>query len=534
MHSPEDLHRWPTLSEVVEEIRAIGRISVPTAITGLVLYSRAMISMLFLGYLGELELAGGSLAMGFANITGYSVLSGLALGMEPICGQAFGGRHRKILGLTLQRTVLLLLSSSLPISLLWLTMKRVLLWSRQDEDIAAAAHVFIIYAIPDLFILSFLNPLRIYLRSQGITMPVTYCSLFSIILHVPLNFLLVIHFKMGISGVALAMALTNLNLVFFLLIYLFLSGVYKDSWVTPCMDCLRGWSPLLKLAAPTCASVCLEWWWYELMILLSGLLVNPKAAVASMGILIQTTALVYVFPYSLSLGVSTRVGNELGANRPAKARTAAIVSLLCAVLLGLTAMVFTTSVRHRWGRLFTDDAEILELTAVALPIAGLCELGNCPQTTGCGVLRGSARPSTGANINLASFYVVGMPVAVLLGFVAGFGFPGLWLGLLAAQASCAACMALALAKTDWLLEVERARLLTISSSSSSNSTATTITAGFNDNNGNKVGGNGETETRVGEVVKNVGCLEEILCINVDDEKKLSLETHPLLIPHVDD
>ncbi|KAJ0967749.1 hypothetical protein J5N97_024666 [Dioscorea zingiberensis] len=249
-----------------------------------------------------------------------------------------------------------------------------------------------------------------------------------------------------------------------------------------------------------------------------------------MGILIQTTALVYVFPYSLSLGVSTRVGNELGANRPAKARTAAIVSLLCAVLLGLTAMVFTTSVRHRWGRLFTDDAEILELTAVALPIAGLCELGNCPQTTGCGVLRGSARPSTGANINLASFYVVGMPVAVLLGFVAGFGFPGLWLGLLAAQASCAACMALALAKTDWLLEVERARLLTISSSSS-NSTATTITAGFNDNNGNKVGGNGETETRVGEVVKNVGCLEEILCINVDDEKKLSLETHPLLIPH---
>ncbi|KAJ0967748.1 hypothetical protein J5N97_024665 [Dioscorea zingiberensis] len=225
MHSPEDLHRWPTLSEVVEEIRAIGRISVPTAITGLVLYSRAMISMLFLGYLGELELAGGSLAMGFANITGYSVLSGLALGMEPICGQAFGGRHRKILGLTLQRTVLLLLSSSLPISLLWLTMKRVLLWSRQDEDIAAAAHVFIIYAIPDLFILSFLNPLRIYLRSQGITMPVTYCSLFSIILHVPLNFLLVIHFKMGISGVALAMALTNLNLVFFLLIYLFLRGL---------------------------------------------------------------------------------------------------------------------------------------------------------------------------------------------------------------------------------------------------------------------------------------------------------------------
>ncbi|XP_039129332.1 protein DETOXIFICATION 48-like isoform X2 [Dioscorea cayenensis subsp. rotundata] len=517
---------------VVEEVRAIGKISVPTAITGLVLYSRSMISMLFLGYLGELELAGGSLAIGFANITGYSVLSGLALGMEPICGQAFGARQRKVLGLTLQRTVLLLLSTSFPISLVWLNMKTILVWSGQDEEIAASARIFIIFAIPDLFILCFLNPLRIYLRSQSITMPVTYCSLLSIILHIPLNFLLVTHFKMGISGVALAMSLTNLNLFFFLLIYLLVSRVYKDSWVSPCMDCLRGWSALLKLAVPTCISVCLEWWWYELMIMLCGLLSNPRASVASMGILIQTTALVYVFPSSLSLGVSTRVGNELGANRPAKARMAAMVSLLCAVFIGLMAMVFTTSVRHRWGKLFTNDLDILELTAVALPIAGLCELGNCPQTTGCGVLRGSARPSTGANINLGSFYMVGMPVAVLLGFVAGLGFPGLWLGLLAAQASCAACMALALAKTDWLVEVERARLLTICSSSSSSSCCYD---GDNDNGNSESGvissvcDKGEEEVNK----KKVGCLEEKPCIvDIDDEKKGSLETDPLLIPHV--
>ncbi|KAF2323899.1 hypothetical protein GH714_003842 [Hevea brasiliensis] len=171
------------------------------------------------------------------------------------------------------------------------------------------------------------------------------------------------------------------------------------------MDCLRGWSSLLSLAVPTCVSVCLEWWWYEFMIMLCGLLVNPKATIASMGILIQTTSLVYVFPSSLSLGVSTRVGNELGANRPAKARISMIVSLVCAVALGLLAMLFTSLMRHQWGRFFTSDAEILELTAVALPIAGLCELGNCPQTTGCGVLRGSARPTIGANINLGSFYL---------------------------------------------------------------------------------------------------------------------------------
>lgn len=296
--------------------------------------------------------------------------------------------------------------------------------------------------------------------------------------------------------------------------FVYFSGVYKDSWVSPSMDCLRGWSSLLSLAVPTCVSVCLEWWWYEFMIMLCGLLVNPRSTIASMGILIQTTSLVYVFPSSLSLGVSTRVGNELGANRPAKARISMIVSLVCAFVLGLLAMLFTSLMRHQWGRFFTSDAEILELTAVALPIAGLCELGNCPQTTGCGVLRGSARPTIGANINLGSFYLVGMPVAILMGFVAKMGFAGLWLGLLAAQASCAILMLYVLCRTDWMAQAERAKELTKTSSATSNNTSILPISSSSppSNPENKIKPQ----------------LEEILSIDHELVKSSSLETDPLL------
>ncbi|KAG6505262.1 hypothetical protein ZIOFF_037616 [Zingiber officinale] len=469
--APDDLHRHPTLSELADEMRAIGKISVPAAVTGLMLYSRAMISMLFLGYLGDLELAAGSLAIGFANITGYSVLSGLAMGMDPICAQAFGANHHRLLGLTLQRATLLLLSASLPISLLWLNARSVLLFCGQDEQISSAAHVFITAAAPDLLFLSFLHPLRVFLRAQNITLPVTYCSFFCAALHGPLTYLLAVRLRLGIAGVAAAMIWTDLNLLTCLLLFLLCSGVCRDTWPGgPSADCLRGWPALLRLAAPSCVSVCLEWWWYEFMIIFSGLLAHPRTAVASMGILIQTTSLVYVFPSALSFGVSTRVGNVLGANLPSKARAAATAGVVCAVALGLVATAFTASMRHQWGRLFTRDAETLKLTALALPITGLCELGNCPQTVGCGVLRGSARPSTGANINLSSFYLVGMPVAVLLGFVGKMGLLGLWLGLLAAQSSCAALMALALTRTDWIAEAERARELTNYPNSNSSST----------------------------------------------------------------
>lgn len=455
-----DLKRWPTPVEIIQEMKAISRISGPMILTGLLLYSRAMISMLFLGYLGELELAGGSLAIGFANITGYSVISGLAMGMEPICGQAYGAQKWSLLGITLQKTVLILLCASFPIGFLWLNMERILLWCGQEEQITKMASIYIMYSLPDLLAQAFHHPLRIYLRTQNITVPLTCCAAIAVIVHVPINFVLVVYLGMGIRGVAIAAVCTNLNLVLALLGYLWFSRACDKSWEGVSSECLKGWRSLLSLAIPSCVSVCLEWWWYEFMIILCGLLVNPKATVASMGILIQTTALVYIFPSSLSLGVSTRVSNELGANRPAKARKAMIVALLCAGVLGLLAMTFTVAMRENWGRMFTEDADILRLTSVALPIVGLCELGNCPQTTGCGVLRGSARPSTGANINLGSFYFVGMPVAVVMGFVFNTGFTGLWLGLLAAQASCAALMLYVLITTDWSLQAQRAKELT--------------------------------------------------------------------------
>ncbi|KAK1262410.1 MATE efflux family protein LAL5 [Acorus gramineus] len=442
------------------EAKSIADIALPMVLTGLLLYSRSMVSMLFLGHLGDLALAGGSLAVGFSNITGYSVLSGLSMGMEPICGQAFGARKHNLLGLALQKTVLLLLLASLPIAALWLHMESILLFFGQDRDIASAAHSYVLFALPDLFIQSFLHPLRIYLRTQSITLPLTYAAAAAFCLHIPINYYLVSVLRLGIRGVALGAAWTNLNFVLLLLSYVYLSGACEKTWEGLSMECLRGWGSLLNLAIPSCVSVCLEWWWYEIMIVLCGLLANPRATVASMGILIQTTALVYVFPSSLSFAVSTRVGNELGANRPGKARVAANTGLACAGLLGLSALGFVFSVRKVWAGLFTEDVEIARLTAAVLPIIGLCELGNCPQTTGCGVLRGCARPKVGANVNLGSFYGVGMPVAVGLGFYAGMDFMGLWLGLLAAQGACVAMMLAVVWGTDWELEAQRAQELT--------------------------------------------------------------------------
>ena len=55
----------------------------------------------------------------------------------------------------------------------------------------------------------------------------------------------------------------------------------------------------------------------------------------------------------------------------------------------------------------------------------------------------------GAKINLVSFYVVGLPVALLMSFVFDLGLLGLLLGLLLAQIVRASVMTIVLARTNW-------------------------------------------------------------------------------------
>ncbi|XP_042514756.1 protein DETOXIFICATION 53 [Macadamia integrifolia] len=448
-----------TMNEVKEELKSLAKIACPILLTSLLLYSKSIISTLFLGHLGDIELAGGALAMGFANITGYSVIKGLAIGMEPICCQAYGAHRWSVLSQTYQKTVCLLMLVSIPISFMWLNMEHIMLWVGQDKSVTSVAQVILVFSLPDLFAQANLHPLRIFLRTQALTTPLTLAAIFASVLHFPINYLLVIYLNLGVKGVALASASHSYNLILGLLVYSVASGKAIKPWSEASMTSwFMGWRPLLALAVPSALSVCLEWWWYELMQLLCGILVNPRACIAAMGILIQTTGLIYAFPHSLSTALTTRVGHELGANRPARAQSAAVIGLSVAVACGLSAVAFTTAVKNVWGKMFTGDEQILALTSLSLPIVGFCELGNAPQTAACGVFTGSARPKVGANINFGSFYLIGLPVAVFVSFK--MGFLGLWIGLVAAEASCLGMMLYLLLKTDWKLQAKRAQELT--------------------------------------------------------------------------
>ncbi|GFP83240.1 mate efflux family protein 5 [Phtheirospermum japonicum] len=417
--------------------------------------------MLFLGHMDKSELAGGSLAVGFANITGFSVMKGLCSGMDPICCQAFGAKRWTILTQTYLKTVLLLLLATVPTAMLWLNVEPVFNRLGQDRAITKIAKTYLLFSLPELLSHANLIPLRTFLRTQGLNSPNTIISTCVSIFHLPITYFLVTYLNLRVKGIAMASFIYSLNMNIGLWVYLFFSKAAIKPWAGASLGSVfHGWRPLLSLAIPSVCQACLEWWWYEIILFLSGLLSNPESCVAAMGILIQTTGTVYVFPFSVSLSISQRVGYELGAAQPARAQLATTVGMAVAFAYGVSAF----------------GLSVLEMISSVLPILGLAEIGNAPQTAACGALTGSARPKVGVRINIAAFYLVGLPCSVVFGFKMGKGFTGLWMGLVAAQAACLSMMVYSLAQTDWKHEAKRAEELTTAVEEKDDSAGTNLVA----------------------------------------------------------
>ncbi|XLS45766.1 hypothetical protein HN51_002631 [Arachis hypogaea] len=352
---------YPTISEVLEEIKRITDIGLPILAMSLVGYLKNMSLVVCMGKLGSLELAAGALAIGFTNITGYSVLSGLAMGMEPLCTQAFGSRNFSLLSITLQRTILMLLLFSLPISLLWLNLEPFMLCLHQNPNITRVASIYCRFAIPDLLANSLLHPLRIYLRSKGTTWPLMWCTLLAILLHLPIIILLTFKLHLGVAGVAISSFLANFNTLFFLLLYMYYTSVSQElSLALPLikgahhvgdatLNFIKEWAMLLKFSIQSCLAVCLEWWWYEFMTIMAGYLYNPRASLATAGIVIQTTSLLYTLPTALSASASTRVGNKLGAGQPERASLSTVVAIGLSLASSILGLLWTTIGRERDG-----------------------------------------------------------------------------------------------------------------------------------------------------------------------------------------
>ncbi|KAL7138080.1 hypothetical protein ABFS83_10G138600 [Erythranthe nasuta] len=442
--------------EILAEAKLQLFLAGPMMFVNLLLSLVQTISVMFVGHEGELALSGASMATSFASVTGFSLLVGMACALDTYCGQSYGAKQYHMLGIHMQRAMLVLLLVSIPLACTWATAGDILRLLGQDPAIAAEAGVYARYMIPSIFPFALLQCQFRFLQTQNNVVPMMLTSGFTTLLHIPICWLLIWNFGLGSKGAALANGISYWTNDLFLALYITLSPACRHTWKGFSKEALQNISKFLWLAIPSAIMVCLEIWSYEIMVIVSGLLPNPTLETSVLSISLNTNSMIYMIPLGLGSAISVRVSNELGGGRPKAARLAVYMATFMVAVESVVAVAVIILGRKIWGYCFSSEENVVSYVSEMMILIAITNLADGVLSVLNGIARGCGWQKIGAIVNLASFYIIGIPLALVLAFVFHLGGKGLWIGIIAAVFAQTFFLSIITLRTNWENEATKA------------------------------------------------------------------------------
>lgn len=146
------------------EMRLLFRLAAPAVIVYMVNYVMSMSTQIFSGHLGNLELAAASLGNNGIQTFAYGLMLGMGSAVETLCGQAYGAGKYDMLGVYMQRSVVLLAATGVPLAVIYAFSRPILVFLGQSPEIAKAASVFVYGLVPQIFAYATNFPIQKFLQ----------------------------------------------------------------------------------------------------------------------------------------------------------------------------------------------------------------------------------------------------------------------------------------------------------------------------------------------------------------------------------
>lgn len=439
---------------LLEELSGLGRLALPIALAQAGQSLMGLVDTAVVGRAGAAPLA--AVGLGNAAFFSFSVLGiGLMMGLDPLVSQAVGAGDGARARRLLWQGGWLALGASAALALPMALVPAALEPLGIDAAVAADAARFVWWRLPGLpFLLLFIVG-RSYLQAYGRTRPMLVAVVAANLANLPAAVLLVFGGAalpawtgplrlvpaMGAGGAALATSIvTVLQAAILALSVRGEAGTDRAPDPTRRRPSRADLSLAARLGLPVGLHMAAEVGVFALAGFLAARL-GPVPLAA------HQIALTYgSFTFNAAVGIgnagSVRVGWAVGARDPARARRSGLAAFGAgAAFMSLGAIAFLLFARPL-ARLMTDQPEVVAAAAPLLAVVALFEISDGVQGVGAGVLRGAGDTRFTFVANLIGHYLVGLPVAVLLGMVLGGGVVGLWWGLCAGLTAVAVALLL--------------------------------------------------------------------------------------------
>lgn len=368
-----------------------------------------------------------SLANMFANISCLSFLVGLGTVVSTLASQYNGAKEYRQVGLTLQRSLLIMTLLVIPLIPLWYFAES--FWRKMGVD----AQVCLI--IGEFLRIRLLNlPADIvresyeaFLMSLGV---MHFPMLGSITLDLSLLLINLLGLYLGYRDYR------NLIYIYVFCNYLSLLVQILASWSHSAVQrtlqpfdkaAFQEWGDFLRLGVPSILMLCSEWWAYELLVVMATFLGTQH--IDAQAILFQLIYLAFMIPMGVGTSLATLTGNSLGNNSIVEAKKICWHALRMSSCVELFVGVAMFSFGKYFIAFFTSDPDIVAIAVEALPLVSVYVMFDGMQAIACGVLRGAGKQYIGAYLNGFAFYVVGLPLAWVFCFNYDMGVKGLVMGI---------------------------------------------------------------------------------------------------------
>jgi multidrug resistance protein, MATE family len=414
----------------------MGAIALPVVAVQVGMMLMGVVDTLMVGHVSANALA----AVALGNLFFFNAIvipMGTLMALDPLVAQAVGARDDIAITRAVQRGMILCVLLGILAMLAMLPAGPMLRLFRQPAEVIPDATTYIHLSATAVIPFLGFTVLRQTLQALHRLMPIVWTIVGANVVNAVLNWVMIFgHWgvpAMGVGGSALATAISR-ALMFVLLFAL----AWKDlrphlSVLDPASIAPGPLWRMLALGFPIGLQQFLEYSAFAAVGLLMG--VFGATQVAGHQIALNLAALTFMVPLGVSAAAAVRVGTAVGARDAPLARRSARVSyLMGAGFMAAAALVFLAVPRPLAG-LYTSDTAAVMIAATLIPVAGVFQVVDGMQAVGAGVLRGLGDTRVPMVAMLSGYWLIGVPVSVVLGFRTSLGPEGLWWGFVAGLGS---------------------------------------------------------------------------------------------------
>ncbi|KAE8075713.1 hypothetical protein FH972_014406 [Carpinus fangiana] len=438
------------------ELKLLFYLAAPAVVVYMINYLMSMSTQIFSGHLGTLELAAASLGNTGIQVFAYGLMLGMGSAVETLCGQAYGAQKYEMLGIYLQRSTVILTVAGFLLSIIYFFSKPILIFLGQSPEIASAAAVFVYGLIPQIFAYAVNFPIQKFLQAQSIVAPSAYISAATLAIHLLLSWVAVYKIGLGLLGASLVLSFSWWIIVVAQFVYIVKCERCKYTWGGFSVQAFSGMPRFFRLSVASAVMLCLETWYFQILVLLAGLLENPELALDSLSICTTISGWVFMISVGFNAAASVRVSNELGARNPKSAAFSVVVVTVISFIISVIAALIVLALRDVISYAFTQGEAVAAAVSDLCPLLALTLLLNGVQPVLSGVAVGCGWQAFVAYVNIACYYGVGVPLGLLLGFYFKLGAKGIWLGMIGGTVAQTIILMWVTFRTDWNKEVEEA------------------------------------------------------------------------------